>query len=152
MSGIIASGGWDDTIQMWDIRAPNPIRRIFSPRICGESIDFNDAGTVLLTGSYRKESPLQLWDWESGKLIDTVTWSHDLAQPLCMVYTAQFSKNNSKDPSKQNKFIIGGGLLSLYNFLNNILGSGAVNEVKLFSTETHKVIMRSNNNFLTCFY
>jgi COMPASS component SWD3 len=115
LPGIIVSGGWDDTVQIWDIRVPNPVRRIFSPRICGDSIDFNDAGTLMLTGSYRKDDPLQTWDWESGKLMETIPWNHEIVPPLTMVYTSQFS-HGTTDSSKPNKYILAGGKF----FVNHI--------------------------------
>ncbi|KAJ3346940.1 hypothetical protein HDU91_006922 [Kappamyces sp. JEL0680] len=109
----------DDTIQIWDTRVPNPVRRIFSPRICGDSIDFNDRGTTLLTGSYRKENNLQVWDWASGKLLDTVAWSHDdLAAPNSMVYSASYSKKVAAD-SKES-YILAGGHYKAVGSVNNL--------------------------------
>jgi WD40 repeat protein len=107
LPGIIVSGGWDDTVQIWDLRVPNPVRRIFSPRICGDSLDFNESGTALLTGSYRKDDVLQTWDWETGKLMDTICWSHEAIPALSMVYSAQYSHSPVE---KKNKYILAGGL------------------------------------------
>lgn len=44
-------------------------RRIFGPHICGDAIDV-DINNTLLTGSWRSEEQLQLWDFGSGKLIE----------------------------------------------------------------------------------
>ncbi len=49
----IASGGWDNTIQIYDIRKKGPIASIYGPHICGDAIDFKNDGFTLLTGSYR---------------------------------------------------------------------------------------------------
>lgn len=38
------SGGWDDTIQFWDIRQPQSIRYITGAHICGEGIDIHKSG------------------------------------------------------------------------------------------------------------
>jgi WD40 repeat protein len=65
---------------------------------------------------------LKLWDFGSGKLIDTVPWStglHTTSEP-CLLYAAQFSKNNNA------QYIAAGG-------------SGA-NEVKVFQRDNLKVI------------
>ena len=69
---IIVSGGWDQTMQVWDTRVGNLINNylillgqsvasIFGPYICGDSIDIDSKG-VVLTGSYRPHESLQLWD------------------------------------------------------------------------------------------
>ena len=46
--------------------------------------------SVLLTGSWRPEKSLQLWDMGTGKLMQDVYW---LASP--MLYTVQFSPDGS---------------------------------------------------------
>lgn len=38
------SGGWDDTIQFWDIRQPFSLRYIGGVHICGEGIDISSNG------------------------------------------------------------------------------------------------------------
>ena len=52
-SNMIASGGWDNTVQIFDLREKGPIHSIFGPHICGDTIDFKNDGYTLLTGSYR---------------------------------------------------------------------------------------------------
>ena len=64
---IIVSGGWDQTMQVWDTRAGQyyfiysqifkaelgqSVASIFGPYVCGDSIDIDSNG-VVLTGSYR---------------------------------------------------------------------------------------------------
>ena len=53
------------------------IRKIFGPHICGDAIDIQSlsmSGTSrqILTGSWRKDRTLQIWDYGSGKLIKDV--------------------------------------------------------------------------------
>jgi WD40 repeat protein len=53
-SNHIISGGWDNTIMIWDVRTPGgPVRSIFEPYICGDSIDIHDG--YLLTGSHKAD-------------------------------------------------------------------------------------------------
>jgi COMPASS component SWD3 len=59
---MIATGGWDKTIQLYDIRKKGPVASIYGPKICGDAIDFKDDGHTLMTGSYRDENCLELWD------------------------------------------------------------------------------------------
>ncbi|RHY93200.1 hypothetical protein DYB37_008470 [Aphanomyces astaci] len=55
----IVSGGWDNTIQIWDTRVGHSVRGIYGPHIAGDAIDIN-AKNEILTGSWRPENPLEL--------------------------------------------------------------------------------------------
>lgn len=50
---MMVSGGWDNTIQIYDIREKGPVASIFGPHVCGEALDFRNDGYTLLSGSYR---------------------------------------------------------------------------------------------------
>ncbi|XP_035216954.1 ribosome biogenesis protein WDR12 homolog [Stegodyphus dumicola] len=67
----LLSGGWDDTVQFWDVRDPIAIRKIYGPHICGNGIEFLGDNKVV-TASWRKQDPLQVWDYGSGKLIQNI--------------------------------------------------------------------------------
>lgn len=54
----LVSGGWDNTLQIYDIREKGPVNSIYGPHICGDSIDFRYDGYTLLTGSYRQDDAL----------------------------------------------------------------------------------------------
>ena len=49
---LIASGGWDQSIKIWDHRIGQCVRSIDGPNICGDSIDIHDG--FILTGQYRE--------------------------------------------------------------------------------------------------
>ncbi|XP_015120782.1 coronin-7-like [Diachasma alloeum] len=66
------SGGWDDTIQFWDIREPHSSRFISGVHICGDSIDISQDGKDILTCAWSKTDTIQLWDYRTGKLITTL--------------------------------------------------------------------------------
>lgn len=87
----IVSGGWDNTLQIWDIRAGHSVRGIYGPHVAGDAIDINDRDEIL-TGSWRPENPLELWDYGSGKRLSVVPWNQSSirAEP-CFLYAAQFS-------------------------------------------------------------
>lgn len=104
---MLLSAGWDNTIQMWDLRAEGPVRSISGPHICGDAVDIS--GNDIVTGSWRPADQLQLWDFRSGELIANVPWL-ETSEP-CLLYAAQFSASG--------RYIAAGG-------------SGA-NEVRLFS-------------------
>jgi len=104
---LVASGGWDNTVQIWDTRAGHAVRSIYGPHLCGDSLDLVVQGkaTSLLTGSWRPGSPLEIWDFESGKLVQEVEWSSSiLGDQACLLYAAQFSKNDG-----QGRYIAAGG-------------------------------------------
>ncbi|KYN31736.1 WD repeat-containing protein 38, partial [Trachymyrmex septentrionalis] len=68
---LIITGGWDDTVRIWDIRVPaGSVRIIKGPHICGDAIDMHK--TYILTGSWIVRDSLQVWDLMSAKLIETI--------------------------------------------------------------------------------
>jgi len=50
---VLASGGWDNTVVLYDVRKKGPAASWYGPHICGDAIDFKNDGTTILTGSYR---------------------------------------------------------------------------------------------------
>jgi COMPASS component SWD3 len=68
---IFFSGGWDSTVQVWDIRqATGSVRKIHGPSISSDSLDLK--GNVLLAGNYQNNNIVQLYDFGSGELIETL--------------------------------------------------------------------------------
>ncbi|KAJ8603912.1 hypothetical protein CTAYLR_009713 [Chrysophaeum taylorii] len=95
---LLLSGGWDNTVQLWDVRAAVSVRTIYGPHLCGDALDLD--GDALLTGSWKPVDQLQIWDLGTGKLRRTIDWASSYIQQRepCMVYAAQFSKmNNNAD-------------------------------------------------------
>ena len=88
---LIVSGGWDNTIQVHDIRVGGSVRSIYGPHICGDSIDVAGDG-VLLTGSWRPDDQLQLWDLGSGKLIQSIPWNGPTSSSMLPQTRSQPSK------------------------------------------------------------
>ena len=89
---LMLSAGWDNTVQIWDLRVEGAVRNIFGPHICGDSMDIDCDGQEILTGSWRPDNQLQLWDFGTGSLIDTLEWPESMvSQEPCLVYAAQFS-------------------------------------------------------------
>ena len=61
----VLSGGWDNLMCLWDIRAPKSVSTIYGPYICGDAISVYGGNTVL-TCSARNEKQIQLWDLRGG--------------------------------------------------------------------------------------
>lgn len=122
---LLISGGWDNTIQYWDQRIGVSFKSIYGPHICGDSIDFEDSGEKFLTGSYSKETPLQLWSWKEAQMIETVPWTIiDDLKKTCQLYSAGFS-HNTNSGSIQNRFVIAAG-------------GGTKNEFRMYETSSKK--------------
>ena len=123
---IIVSGGWDNTVQIWDIRAGHAVRSIYGPHICGDALDV--VGNEIVTGSWRATNQLEVWDFSTGAKISSIPWSNTFAaagSPACMLYAAQFSKENGG--RGVSKYIIAGG--------------SGINEAKIFDhANDNKVI------------
>ena len=101
---LIISGGWDNTVLVWDARIGRAVRSIFGPHICGDSLDM--AGYEVLTGSWRPENQLEIFDFRTGNKVADIPWSSSSTngnQNACLLYAAQFSK----DP--KGRFIAAGG-------------------------------------------
>lgn len=116
---MVVTGGWDNTVQIWDIRQGAAVRSIYGPHICGDALDV--VGNTIVTGSWRPDHQLELWDYTTGAKISDVPWHVLPNQPSCMLYAAQFSKEG------QGRFIAAGG-------------SGA-NEAKVFDREKGNAIV-----------
>lgn len=121
---LLASAGWDNTIQLWDLRQGSPVSSMFGPHVCGDAIDIS--GHELVSGSWRPTKQLQIWDVRKCELLHDVPFRHALLEAqgeACNVYAAQFSK-----PSSGRSLIAAGG-------------SGS-NELKLFERESMQPIGR----------
>lgn len=82
------TGGWDQRVIIWDIRQPQSSVHIGGPNICGDSIDiFKNS---ILTGSWRAENQLEIWDIKTCKLLKKSCFSKT---EQCQIYGAKFSKN-----------------------------------------------------------
>ena len=73
---VFFTGGWDNTVQFWDTRSQRAVRHIFGPHICGDAIDLDVEHNHLVTGSWRTDEVVQIWDYNSGKLIKSVELPH----------------------------------------------------------------------------
>lgn len=59
-------------LQFWDDRTPHAVRHIYGPHICGDALDIDAVHNHVITGSWRKNNVLQIWDITSGSKIKDV--------------------------------------------------------------------------------
>ncbi|CAK1552018.1 unnamed protein product [Leptosia nina] len=68
----LVSGGWDDAVMCWDDRQPYATRYFLGVHMCGEGLDFDKPGKQILTCSWQEKDTIQIWDYGSCKLIETI--------------------------------------------------------------------------------
>lgn len=71
---MVVSGGWDNTIQIYDTRYRGPVRTIYGPHICGDCIEIRSDGHTMVTGSYRTEDCIEVYDLRMYKRSRTIPW------------------------------------------------------------------------------
>lgn len=108
-NNVFVSGGWDDTIQWWDVRQDpkHNIRKIVGPHICGEALDIEPHTYNIATGSWRKDKNLQIWDFDSGKLIKDIPSDFNRS----MMYSVQWRS--------QDTIIAGGSHCNMMRIVNS---------------------------------
>ncbi|KAM3932007.1 uncharacterized protein RB166_005232 [Leptodactylus fuscus] len=85
---IFVTGGWDDSIKVWDKRMAKEARRMINgPHICGPGIDIRDQH--ILSASWAARNALQLWDLRSSNLLQDVPFPAPVLQGE-FLYTARF--------------------------------------------------------------
>ncbi|XP_056433599.1 uncharacterized protein LOC130371762 [Gadus chalcogrammus] len=67
------SAGWDNTIQFWDSRQEQAIRRIGGPHVCGDALHIDASKRQILSGSWRTHDSLEVWDYGSGRKVCDVS-------------------------------------------------------------------------------
>ena len=87
-SNTLLTGGWDNTVHIWDLRSGRAERKIFGPHIAGDALQVH--GGRILTGSWRPDDPVQTWDLASGKLLCSAKYNPgaDSGHPSLDTYTS----------------------------------------------------------------
>ncbi|XP_071050238.1 striatin homolog isoform X2 [Onthophagus taurus] len=82
----LITGGWDDVVYFWDARQPFAVRHISGIHMCGEGLDISPKGTEILTCSWQENDQIQVWDYGSGNLIQTVRPDNVTSKLYCGRY------------------------------------------------------------------
>ncbi len=90
----LISGSWDMTVKVWDISSGTVARSFFGPEIAGDSVDVY--GDMLLAGSHRQKSSLQIWSLSYGKLIEEIEWDPSRPGNSSLIFSAQYEKGGNK--------------------------------------------------------
>jgi WD40 repeat protein len=84
-ANLLFSSGWDDSIQVWDMRVSDPVRAMFGAHVCSDSLDVH--GSWLASGSWRTKDQVQLWDLRTFTAARVLKWKAD---KQCLVYALRF--------------------------------------------------------------
>ena len=84
---IVASGSFDETVRLWDVRSGRCLRTIAVHSDPVTSVDFSGDGTLFVTGSY--DGLARVWDTSSSQCLRTLV-SEESGIP---VSHARFSPN-----------------------------------------------------------
>lgn len=117
---LILTGGWDNTCQLWDVRKGHSVRSFWNCYLCGDAVDFSTDGKDMLIGSWRVDDSLQIWDFGTSKVKETIKWQSASSENSCMIFSSQFSR----DPT--SSIVIAGG--------------SQENEAKLFDRSSGKAV------------
>uniref|UniRef100_UPI00398EBA41 uncharacterized WD repeat-containing protein all2124-like n=1 Tax=Pristiophorus japonicus TaxID=55135 RepID=UPI00398EBA41 len=91
-SHVFLTGGWDNSIKIWDKRMVKEARRFLNgPHICGHGIDVK--GSHILTGAWVARNALKLWDYRSLQLEKTIPFPLSRGQGE-LLYTAMFCNSD----------------------------------------------------------
>eukprot|EP00762_Andalucia_godoyi_P003517 ANDGO_04350.mRNA.1 putative WD repeat-containing protein alr2800 len=94
---VFLAGGWDNVVAFYDIRVPHAVRSIFGPHMCGDALRFmkgDSASTEIVTGSWRTEDQLQIWNYDTGALLRNVSVQGQGARGEAnMLYAVDVSPN-----------------------------------------------------------
>ena len=91
---LILSGGWDKVVLLWDMRTGSSENYLYGPMICGDALDYSNG--LILTGSWRDEDQLELWDMKMMKKLQIIKWQEFednlINDKKSFVYACQFQK------------------------------------------------------------
>lgn len=117
---LLLSGGWDRTIQLYDLRAGCGIGSIFGPAISGDALDVHE--DLIVAASNRNKDPIQIFSLTKRQLIQNVEWDTTKKdQESGFLYGARFSK-----PQPDLIFTGGAGRNEIKIFENNIDGTATM--------------------------
>jgi WD40 repeat protein len=123
---LVASAGWDQTMQIWDLRKGSAVRCVGGINVCGDGVDFSPDGKQILTASHRGKDSLQIWDAGSAQLIRSYTWhgpGGSDAPAGCSIFCGRVSPAGGFAAGG-----VGGGEARVYDFDGNVKHSVPVGD------------------------
>ena len=118
---IIISGGWDRTIQIYDVREGRTVGSVYGPNVSGDSLDIYD--DIIVAGSNRNKEVMQMFSLSKRSLIANIDWESSTRKDIeaGYVFGTRFSK-----PDPHFIFAAAGGKNEIKIFENNVDGSASL--------------------------
>lgn len=104
---MIISGGWDNTVQIYDTRYRGPVASMYGPHICGDCMDIRSDGYTLLTGSYRQDDAIEVYDLRMRRRTRVIAWEGSGNQELLM-YDDDGDEDGQPETDEEGKSLFGG--------------------------------------------
>uniref|UniRef100_A0ACB8EVG8 Uncharacterized protein n=1 Tax=Sphaerodactylus townsendi TaxID=933632 RepID=A0ACB8EVG8_9SAUR len=117
--------------QTWDNLGIFQSRRLSGPHICGDAVSIDKTGTQILTGSWRRNNCLQIWDAESGNKIMDIP---DDFRGQSQIYTCHFLGNDH--------IVAGGSRSNLCRLIDRriLMSTGILNDLPGGVYSTHSSV------------
>lgn len=95
---LLLSGGWDNTILLYDLRSKEIQGYLYGPHICGDGMDIKD--NLLLTVSWSKNDQIQLFDLKMKSNVGIFQMKldkdgDDRLENVSYLYSCKFNPTNS---------------------------------------------------------
>ncbi|XP_048472938.1 vegetative incompatibility protein HET-E-1-like [Rhincodon typus] len=125
---IFVSGGWDDSIKIWDKRMASEARKVLTgPHICGPAIDIKSS--KILTGSWVAKHALQIWDFRKSTPEKNIPFREDKDHGE-FIYAARFCVSD---------IVVAGGSGTNSVQAINYKTDTALGEIKLHAHPVHVI-------------
>lgn len=99
---LLITGGWDEIIYFWDLRAPKSYANYLTgPLVCSETLDYQDE--KLLTGSWRTNQRIEIWDIRRFRKIQELEWNCDNGDTIVQICKFPYSGAKKIIASGTNK-------------------------------------------------
>lgn len=92
---------------MYDTRYRGPVATIYGPHVCGDTVQFRNDGHTLLTGSYRIDDAIEVYDLRMRKRTRVIAWEGSGNQELLM-YDDDGDDDNEPQTDEEAKSLFGG--------------------------------------------
>lgn len=73
-ANTVLSGGWDYTVQVWDLRQARSCHSFFGPYLCGDGLDLHPDGVTFVAATTKEEKQIQTFDLRKKEKLAEMDW------------------------------------------------------------------------------
>lgn len=137
-SNRVISGGWDDSLHIWDLRTKSSIHQLFGSHLCSNSIDIS--GNMLLVGAWQARENIKLYDIRMLSCLKNITWKDPNAEGQNLIYAAKIHQSGKF-------FVVGSSGLNQVGTFSTLTGSQICDPIK-FPSEVYSLSFTEGGNCL----